>query len=87
MICSAFCPTEGEVRLFGGSVESEGRVEVCKNSIWVTICDTNWCEVDARVVCRQLGYSDNSELLYKNRFFPLSLLVARHSSVNIAGFS
>ena len=52
---------EGQLRLIGGSSELEGRVEVCVNEIWSTVCDNGWDDVDASVTCGQLGYSVNSE--------------------------
>ena len=49
--------TDGEVRLSGGSVFSEGRVEVCQNQVWGTVCGIGITPREASVVCRQLGYS------------------------------
>ena len=48
--------TDGEVRLRNGYTDGEGRVEICVNSAWGTICDNGWDHADASVVCRQLGY-------------------------------
>ena len=35
-----------------------GRVEVYVEKEWRAVCHANWDENDARVACRQLGFSD-----------------------------
>jgi len=61
--CSSGVCNDGNIRLEGGTVEEEGRVEVCMNEAWGTVCDDSWAAVDASVVCGQLGYSRYSELV------------------------
>lgn len=50
-----------ELQLVGGASEREGRVEVCMNGVWSTICDESWNNVDAGVICYQLGYPRESQ--------------------------
>ncbi|XP_030834736.1 scavenger receptor cysteine-rich type 1 protein M130 [Strongylocentrotus purpuratus] len=47
--------TELDIRLFGGSGNYEGRVEVRVNGRWGTVCNETWDMDDATVVCRELG--------------------------------
>ncbi len=53
--------TFGDMRLVGGDDKYEGRVEICVSGEWGSVCDEGWSFTDARVACRQLGYSDTGQ--------------------------
>ena len=49
--------TDGDIRLVDGSNELEGRVEVCVDGAWGTVCSDLWGSEEASIACRQLGFS------------------------------
>jgi len=59
-IYTASC-VNGQVRLVNGSMFKEGRVEVCVDGRWGTVCgDEGWTETQASDLCNQLGYFGES---------------------------
>ena len=50
-----------QVRLVGGY--NYGRVEICGSGIWGTMCsDDYWDDIDASVICKQMGFSSYGKL-------------------------
>ena len=60
--------TTGQLRLVGGNIPNEGRVEICMDNVWGTVCDDFWSSTDATVVCQQLGYSSQGTFV-KHQFW------------------
>ena len=58
-ITSSVNCTNGALRLRGGTTSREGRVEICYEHQWGTVCDALWGSNDAKVACRQLGFSSS----------------------------
>ena len=57
--------TAGYVRLVNDTSDShlikdtvsQGRLEVCVDGSFHTVCDRRWSDVDASVLCSELGFS------------------------------
>ena len=47
----------GDIKLSGSSDPLQGRIEICMNQVWGTICDDFWDVNDVAVICQQLGFS------------------------------
>ena len=45
----------------GGANVTLGRVEVCINNAWGTVCNNHYGTREATVICRQLGFDTLSE--------------------------
>ena len=56
--------SHGELRLMGGENLVEGRVEICINNAWGTVCDNRFRREEALVICRQLGHLPTEGMLY-----------------------
>ena len=49
--------TDGELRLIGSGTTNQGRLELCMNGAWGSVCDSEgvFTKDEAKVACRQLG--------------------------------
>ena len=61
------CNNAGDVRLVGSTTDNmtEGRLEICVNELWGTVCNDGANGVfdrnAAKVACRQLGFPESGE--------------------------
>ena len=61
----------GDAKLVGGSKVNEGRVEVCIDGFWGTVCEEGWDDEDASVICQQLGLSATGN--YTTRYYIITI--------------
>ena len=53
------------MRLVNSSYIGVGRVEICVNNEWGTVCDNGWTNLNAQIVCKQVGQSSLCKHYYK----------------------
>ena len=50
-----------------GTTPYEGRVEICYDGVWGSVCDSGWNDQDAAIVCLQLEFQGASnDVCYNN---------------------
>ena len=62
--------SDNEVRLVNGSSALEGRVEVCLNNAWGTVCTRLSSSDDAQVICRQVGQLPAGKICIIPKYIP-----------------
>ena len=73
------------MRLVGGSNTAGGRVEVLVNGTWGTVCDDDWDDNDALVVCRHLGYKSGTATT-RSKFGFNDKMIFWLTNMNCTGF-
>ena len=73
------------MRLVGGDNERQGRIEICFNETWGTVCDNFWSTNDAIVACRQLGFSKIGNLLFNYLSFTVLFHTFHAMHIHIIG--
>ena len=54
---------DGSLRLVGGRESGiDGRLEVCLNDQWGTVCGKNWNDMNTKIACRQLNAAFSGEI-------------------------
>jgi len=48
--------TDFEIDLVEGAPANEGKIKVCLNHFWGTVCDRYLDTTDANTLCHQLGF-------------------------------
>ena len=64
--------TDGDIRLVDGGSPIDGRVEVCVNRAWGTVCDNLFGADEAEVICAQLGHPRAGKIML--HFSPFTFL-------------
>lgn len=86
LFCTAPVCNETAIRLVGGPTPNQGRVEICLNGAWGTVCDDDFGSSEAMVICRQLGYTDlEHSVPFIRAFFGQGLVPIHLDDLNCLG--
>ena len=69
--------------MIGGNQTNEGRVEICKDMVWGTVCDNLFDLNDAELVCAQLGYPELGLLLKIGKIYYNNIMLRLTAQVII----
>ena len=58
--------SDGDIRVVNGSSQA-GRVEICINNAWGTVCDRLFGAHEAAVACAQLGGFNRSSTFFQTK--------------------
>lgn len=61
------CAT-GDIQLTGFTNPWHGRVDICVDGVWGSVCESGFGVAEAAVVCRQLGYSSLGTCMANTNF-------------------
>ena len=77
----------GTLRLYDGTTEHEGILEIFHDNRWGSICDHSWDSIDSNIACKQMGFT-GYETYYTNKritnFHWLDHVGCRGSEASIA---
>jgi len=74
----ALC-TDGDIKLFGSTVERAGIVLVCVNRTWGKVCGGGSDPHFASIVCAQLGYTPHGmAIILESNYYALLIIMAAH---------
>ena len=63
----------GDLRLDTSDAAIGGRLEICYDGIWGSICNEEWTIEDARVACKQLGLPLEGTMKYFDIQYVISI--------------